>query len=159
HFMNSGIDTGDIISRVSFPIAAEDDILSLMKKSRLAGLHLLKNCWAQIASGTAASIPQDESKANYYSAKMSSIETIDWSQSNTKIHNLIRASAFPFPGVYTIGNGHKIVMRKSIPVKNCSKSATVGTIEKMNDKCIKITTGCGNLVVTEFELEGSIIPA
>lgn len=158
HFMDSGIDTGDIISRVSFPITSEDDILSLMKKSKTAGLYLLKNCWQKIASGKANAIPQDESKANYYSAKMSSLETIDWSKSNIEIHNLIRASVIPFSGVYTFWNGHKLVMRKSVPTKNISKLETVGIVEKIDSDGVEIITGNGNLLVTDIEFEGNAMP-
>jgi methionyl-tRNA formyltransferase len=157
HFMDSGIDTGKIIARVSFPITAQDDILSLMKKSKSAGLYLLENCWHQIASGKVHAIPQDESKSNYYSAKISSFETIDWSKSNVEIHNLIRASVAPFPGVYTFWKDHKLILRKSVPVKNLNQSAAAGVIEKIDSNGVEITTGNGNLLVTRIEIDGKTI--
>src|SRR5262249_49491316 len=70
HFMDAGIDSGDMIARAAFPIMPEDDILSLMQKSKIAGLRVLENSWAAIASGNVQTMPQDESKANYYSSKM-----------------------------------------------------------------------------------------
>jgi methionyl-tRNA formyltransferase len=158
HFMDSGIDSGDIISRVSFPITPQDDILSLMKKSKAAGLYLLENCWQQIAAGQVTAIRQDESEARYYSAEMSSIETIDWSRSNIEIHNLIRASAIPFPGVYTFSNGLKFVMRKSLPVENFSRPAIAGRIEKIDGDGVEVATGNGNLLITEIVFEESAIP-
>ena len=69
HFMDSGIDTGDIISGASSPIAPKDDILSLMIKSRAAGSELLNKNWKQIVTGAASAKPQDDSKAGDYSAK------------------------------------------------------------------------------------------
>src|SRR5690606_17203852 len=53
HYMDEGIDTGDMLARVSFPITDGDDLVSLMRKARHAGIHLLKNTWRGIADGTA----------------------------------------------------------------------------------------------------------
>lgn len=158
HFMDSGIDTGDIIARATFPITPPDDILSLMMKSKSAGLYLLENRWRQIVSGEVIAIPQDESKAKYYSAEMSSFNAVDWSKSNVEIHNLIRASVFPFPGVYTFSKGHKLILRKSLPVKNSGSSAPGGIIEKIDFNGVEITTGNGNLLITEFDIENNILP-
>jgi len=158
HFMDSGIDTGSVISRILFPITADDNILSLMQKSKTAGLHLLKHCWQQIASGRANAVNQDESKANYYSAKMFIPETIDWSKSNIEIHNLIRASVAPFPGVYTFWNGLKVFIKKSIPLQNFKLKSTFGTIEKIDVNGVEITTGNGSLLITEMEVDEKVIP-
>ena len=158
HFMDSGIDTGNIISRVSFPIEEQDNILSLMKKSKSAGLYLLANCWQQIVSGKTNAAAQDESKAHYYSTKMSEIETIDWSKSNLEIHNLIRASTIPFPGVYTFLEGRKLVMRKSVPLKNTGQREEFGVIKKIDADGVQVTTGNGSLLVTGIEFEEKTIP-
>lgn len=158
HFMDAGIDTGDIIARVSFPILPTDDILSLMKKSKRAGLFLLENSWAQIAAGKAVGIPQDASKAALYTAKMSVFENIDWSRSNVEIHNLIRASVLPFPGVFTFWNEHKLFIRKSSPVETFAERSGIGNIEKIDARGIEVTTGSGNLLITKIEFEDNLIP-
>lgn len=157
HFMDSGIDSGDMISRVSFPITAEDDIVSLMKKSKIAGLRLLENCWQQIVSGKVKAIPQDESKARNYTAEMSSFDKIDWSKSNIEIHNLIRASALPFPGVFTNFNGKKLKIRKSAPVQTSNWTQIVGRIEKIDARGVEVATGKGNLLVTQIEVDEKIL--
>lgn len=153
HFMDEGVDTGDIISKVEFPIKAEDDILSLMQKSRSAGLYLLDKCFGKIISGNAPRIPQDEKKARYYSAKMSPSEIIDWSKTNIEIYNLIRASVFPFPGVYTFWQGYKLVLREAIPQEDNSKFQEIGTISDISSKGIEIVTGKGNLLISKIEID------
>lgn len=157
HLMDGGIDTGDILARVSFPITDADDILSLMKKSKMAGLHLLENCWQQIASGKAHAIPQNESQARYFSGKMSALETIDWSKPNVEIHNLIRASAFPLAGVCSFWNGRKLVFRKSVLIGEPRPTEEFGSIEKIDSGGVEIATGRGNLLVTEIEIGGSAL--
>jgi methionyl-tRNA formyltransferase len=156
HFMDAGIDTGDMIARASFPILPEDDILSLMKKSKVAGLHLLENSWNAIISGKVQTLQQDESKANYYSAGMEPSEVIDWLRSSVQIHNLIRASAAPYPGVYTHWNGSKFTVRKSLAI-DVAAGTTPGTIEKLESEGIEVATGLGRLRLTRIELEGQVI--
>ncbi|HEY8559962.1 MAG TPA: methionyl-tRNA formyltransferase [Pyrinomonadaceae bacterium] len=154
HYMDSGIDSGAVISRVSFPITPADDILSLMIKSKTAGLYLLENVWRDIAAGRVNAVAQDESKARFYSSKMSSLEAIDWSKSNTEIHNLIRASAIPFPGVYTFWRERRLVPRKSAPIAGSSVSNDFGKVAKIDSESLEITTGDGNLRLSNIEIEG-----
>ena len=153
HFMDAGIDSGDMISRAAFPITPEDDIVSLMQKSKLAGHRLLEHSWSAIATGTVNAMPQDESKAKYYSAQMAPSDGIDWSKSNVQIHNLIRASAAPYAGAYTLWNGSKFVIRKTLVIDD-PVTTKPGTIEKLDSEGIEVATGAGLLRLTSIECEG-----
>lgn len=157
HQMDSGIDTGAIISKVAFPIDDEDDILSLMIKSRAAGSGMLKNIWDQVTDGSAPTIQQDESKAVYYSAKMSAIETIDWTKSAKEINNLIRASAFPFPGVYTCWSNQNLTIREASVIKSDKKNDSAGEITAISPAGIDVATGLGKLLITKIEIGGEEI--
>ena len=157
HFMDAGIDSGNMIARASFPIAPEDDIRSLMQKSKIAGRRLLENSWAGIVSGNLRTMPQDESKAKYYSAKMTPSCEIDWSKSNVDIHNLIRASAAPFARAYTSWNGGALLMKKSSPVDAIRDEKRPGTVEHLDSSGLTIATGKGDLLITEIELDGETI--
>ncbi|MDM7923995.1 MAG: methionyl-tRNA formyltransferase [Pyrinomonadaceae bacterium] len=153
HFMDSGIDTGDMIARAAFPIEPTDDIRTLMQKSRLAGLHLLKNLWRHIAAGTAVRMPQDHAIARYYSAAMAPPDSIDWHRPAIDIHNLVRASAPPFPGVHTSFGEHRITIRRTEPlVTQCSE--VPGTIERLDAESLEIASGDGIVSVEAFEING-----
>lgn len=157
HYMDAGIDTGPMIARLSFPIGPEDDILLLMRRSRTAGLALLTNSWEHIASGTAVTMPQDPTKAGYYSAMMAPSDIIDWTLPSSRIHNLIRASAFPFPGVHTFLDGRKITLRRSIPLPNDPAKAAPGTIISVDDGGFIVATGDGMLRITSIEIDGKAV--
>ena len=153
HLMDEGVDTGPIVARAAFPIAPADDIRSLMIKSRQAGLYLLENCWPQIKTGRFDAAPQDEKQARYYSAADAARETIDWSRPNHEIHNLIRASALPFPGVQTVWNERRLTLRQSQPIEIVA-DVPAGTVTKIDDHGLEIATGRGSLLVTAVEIEG-----
>lgn len=152
HYMDEGVDTGDMIARASFPITGDDDLVSLMRKARYAGIHLLKNTWLGIADGSATRMPQDESIAGYYSSAMKPSREIDWSRPAAEIHNLIRASPPPFEGVYTFVRGERIVVRRTA-LTEPSTSERPGTIVGVNSDQIVVATGNGCLVIKEAEME------
>jgi methionyl-tRNA formyltransferase len=158
HYMDAGIDTGPMIARLTFPIGPEDDILLLMQRSRYAGVALLQNTWQQISNGTAARMQQDTSLAHYYSLAMEPRDIIDWSRQNKQIHNLIRASAFPFPGVHTFIDGRKITLRRAKTPSESETSSLPGTVETVTEVGFTVATGSGLLTVTAIEIDSEPVP-
>ena len=96
HYMDSGVDTGTMVTRGDYPISNEDDIVSLMIKSKYAGELLLDRSWESIINGKASRIEQDESKANYYPPLPDEERKIDWDRSGKEIYNLNSCVGFSF---------------------------------------------------------------
>jgi methionyl-tRNA formyltransferase len=67
HYMDLGIDTGNIILQREVPIIPDDTEASLHPRLARVAASLLGESIALLAAGTAPSIPQDESRATYYS--------------------------------------------------------------------------------------------
>lgn len=140
HYVNEGIDTGDIISQKHFSIAGMN--------ANLAFAEAMENCAAlfaesldNILSGSIKRIKQDNSKALYFPR-----HTIDWTKShivedNSKffnkdtrsLYNWFRAFIFPpmqYP-VITIRN--KIYeVTAAEPVYTHNKHEKTGTIMEFN---------------------------
>ncbi len=153
HYVDQGIDTGDMIARAAFPIEPEDDIRSLMIKSRYVGVQLLTQFWPSIVEGQVGTKPQDEAKAGYYSAKMEPSAVIDWQRPGIEIHNLVRANVEPFNGARTHWNDIEIrVDRTAIAEANTGYVA--GTILAADDAGPLIATGDGALRILEIEVNG-----
>ncbi len=150
HYMDEGIDTGDMIARVAFPITGDDDLVSLMRKGRYAGIHLLKNSWHSIADGSATRMPQDESIAGYYSAAMEPSREIDWSRPAIEIHNLIRASPPPFKGAHTFFRGERIVVRRSVALEDHCRDEP-GTVVAAGADGFTAATAVGSLLLKGVE--------
>jgi folate-dependent phosphoribosylglycinamide formyltransferase PurN len=67
HYMDRGIDTGNVILQREVPIAPGDTEASLHPRLARGAADLLREALPLLAAGTAPSIPQDESRASYYS--------------------------------------------------------------------------------------------
>jgi methionyl-tRNA formyltransferase len=159
HYMDEGTDTGPIIATVRFDLVWDDDVLSVMKKSRLAGMYLLKECWASIATGQAPRIPQDEAKAHYYPLTTTEDMLVNWSATNTNIYNLVRSLVYPFPGAFTFWRGRKLIVRRVRPVDSGSHSLAPGSVAYVDQSGVTVETSEGRLLLQEAELDSAIIRA
>ena len=153
HFVDEGIDTGDMIARAAFPIEENDDIRTLMIKSRSAGIALLKTFWPQIVTGNVKAQPQDNLTARYYSAKMLPQAEIDWNRSGVAIRNHIRAFSFPFEGAGVTLNGEYIKVTSATLTEICSE-APAGTVLSVDFDGVLVATVDNAILLTGFELNG-----
>lgn len=89
--MDVGLDTGDMLYKLSCPITAEDTSGSLYDKLANLGPEGLLATLAQLADGSAEPEVQDESRVSY-AEKLSKEEArIDWSLSAEQLERCIRA--------------------------------------------------------------------
>ncbi|MEF3302285.1 formyltransferase family protein [Paenibacillus sp. GYB003] len=51
HWMDEGIDTGDVLAEQRFPILPSDTVYDLFQKCNKAGIELVKSCFRNIANG------------------------------------------------------------------------------------------------------------
>ena len=153
HYMDAGIDSGPLVAQAQFPIGDQDDLVSLMQKSKAAGTSLLTRCWAALATGKAARTPQDETQARYYPLLTPEHGKIDWSTSNKAIANLIRALVFPLPGAYSYLHGHQVVIRQAALVAPApEEQGPPGLVTQVDQSGVRIATGKGQLLVRKVEI-------
>ncbi len=150
--MNEGVDTGDIISSVTVPIASDETGESLFYKLAVAGAGLIVDTLDTIENGTATYTPQDESKATHAGILKKEMGCIDFSKSAEEIERLARAF-YPWPGVYTYLNGKmlKIIECDAVPDEGTGEC---GEVTKVTKKDITIKCGADSLLVTAVQLEG-----
>lgn len=66
HFIDQGVDTGDIIAQACFTVQPSDNEFSIREKSIEVGAPLLADSVEAVFMGTATRTPQDESQMSYY---------------------------------------------------------------------------------------------
>jgi len=115
HYINEGIDTGDIISQASVEVESIDTGDTLYAKLEDAGLDLFKRTWPKIAKGQAPRTPQaKEAGTSHRFTDVERIDCIDLDQKYVArdLINILRARTFPpYNGAYFLDNGKKVFMR------------------------------------------------
>lgn len=119
HFVDKGIDTGDIINRTKIKVLPTDTAEILYNKTLVESVNLFKKTWPKIKSGKINRIPQGRlGKSTYHnSVDIKKIDEIklDKSYKAGYLINLLRARSYSdrFYSYYKIGN-KKIYVRLQI---------------------------------------------
>lgn len=115
HYVDAGVDTGDIIAQQQVPIEPIDTGETLYRKLEQACVELFKEIWPPIRSGQAPRIPQDEREGTFHRMQhVERIDSIDLDRMYTgrELIDLIRARTFPpYPGAYFMHEGRKVHLR------------------------------------------------
>src|SRR5690554_4879633 len=153
-FLKHEIDTGNIIFQEEEAILPLDNFGSLYEKLMHRGARLVQKTIEHIAQDTIDLKEQDETKAVHHAPKLTK-ETgeIDWTQSATTIHNLVRGLS-PFPATWTRIKDKtcKIYSTKVLPGNLPGK--VPGEYWTDGKKELHFQTGENILSILELQLEG-----
>ena len=115
HYIDAGVDTGDIIAQRRVPIEPVDTGETLYRKLEQACVELFKETWPLIRTGQAPRIQQDKREGTYHRTQdVERIDHIDLVRTYTarELIDVIRARTFPpYPGAYFVHQGRKVYLR------------------------------------------------
>ncbi|MBK6263268.1 methionyl-tRNA formyltransferase [Citrobacter youngae] len=150
--MDVGLDTGDMLHKLSCPITAEDTSGSLYDKLADLGPQGLIETLKQLAAGTIKPVVQDESLVTH-AEKLSKEEArIDWSLSATQLERCIRAFN-PWPMSWLEIEGQPVKVWKASVIAVNTQSAP-GTILEATKQGIQVATGDGILNLIALQPAG-----
>ena len=154
HYVNEGIDTGDIIVQQTFPITDEDNYNTLLQVAYEECPKLLYKAIKKIQSGDLSAIKQNTiSKYGLYCG-MRSIgdEIINWNQSSREIFNFVRAICKPGPRALTWCEGEEVYINKVEYNQDFPKYKGINgqILAKTNGKFI-VKTDDSYLIILEYE--------
>lgn len=150
--MDVGLDTGDMLLKLSCPITAEDTSGSLYDKLADLGPQGLIETLKQLAAGTIKPVVQDESLVTH-AEKLSKEEArIDWSLSAVQLERCIRAfNPWPMSWLEIDGQPVKVWQASVIAVNT---QAEPGTILEATKQGIQVATGDGILNLISLQPAG-----
>ena len=151
YFMNSGIDSGNILDQEIILISPEDDAGSLYEKIRDTSLKQLRSFVPKLEKGDFVSLPQDENKSNTWRKRSYKDGIIDWRMSSDSIHNLIRGLSRPYFGAEFSYKNNTYKIWKSKVIKFNKKNIEPGKVIHVNEGNLVIKTGSEALEIIEIE--------
>lgn len=117
HYIDAGVDTGDIIDQLPVPCEPWDTGKTLYEKLEAASLELLERMWPRLASGTAPRSPQPKGGPGVSVHRTKDVERIDRLDLDApttarKVIDVLRARTFPpYRGAYFEAGGKKVHLR------------------------------------------------
>lgn len=163
--MDQGLDTGDMLYKVSCPITQADTAASLHDKLADLGAQAITTVLTDLAHYQAGAVAQEEEYANYANKLIKTEGEIDWTQSAAYIERQIRGLT-PWPGAYTFLNGTRVKVLASLPVNHTQTTdAPAGTVISVGRKAILVACGrdqtmdnterASTLLITQLQFAGS----
>ena len=145
HKIDNGIDTGDIISQIKFPILLNDNAEKVFLNYIRYGVIIFKKNILKLINNNFNYTRQDKINSTYFSKNSLNFKKIEINYNKTafEIHNQVRAFIFEYYQLPLI-KGHKIINSKIIASKSRSKP---GKILAQNNKFLKISSIDYNLLL------------
>ncbi len=150
--MDKGLDTGDMLSKVTTGIAADETGGSL--HDRLAGMGppALLSTLAKLQAGELNPEIQNDMLA-CYAHKLSKEEgLLDWNLSAVELERRVRAFN-PFPVAYTLLGDHRIRVLQAEAIEKVTDMLP-GTIVNVSPKGVEVACGENVLRISKIQLPG-----
>jgi methionyl-tRNA formyltransferase len=153
-FMDTGADSGDILSQRRIEIGDDDDAGTLYEKLTEVALSQISEFVPRLVSGDYSRRPQNQGEATAWRKRGPADGVIDWSMQSTCIHNLVRALARPYPGA-TVRRGEagQIVWRTRIATRAVPADVKPGRVLSVDVRKVEVKTGDGAIVLVDHELD------
>lgn len=159
HYVDEGIDTGDIILQRTYPITDEDDYSTLLSRAYVGCADVLYEAIKQIQTGTARRIAQSDIDpiGMYCGMRKSGDEIINWNMTSREIFNFVRALCIPGPRATTSLNGKPLAINRVREVDGARPYINIpGQVLQKSEKGFYVKTRDTFVEVLEYEYDGKI---
>ncbi|TWX54062.1 methionyl-tRNA formyltransferase [Colwellia hornerae] len=150
HYVDEGIDTGDIVEQRLFPIALTDNYATLLEKAVVECANVLHSAIIKINRGKLVKQAQSDIHpvGTYFGIRTFGDELINFNWPAERIHNFIRAICTPGPNARCFIAEQEYSIIVSELIHGAPKYiATIGEVVGRNDKGVVIKVGDSTLLL------------
>ena len=154
--MDEGLDTGDMLCKVTCPVKDDDTASSLHDRLATLGPPALLSVLDQLSKGATQAETQNNAESNYAKKLQKSEALITWQDDAQSICRKIRAFN-PAPGCYSYAGDKRFRILFAIPLTN-DENIVLQAQHKQPGEVLAISAkgllvACGNGVINILELQ------
>ncbi|MCK5080619.1 MAG: methionyl-tRNA formyltransferase [Candidatus Moranbacteria bacterium] len=154
--MDSGIDSGEIISQAPVTIDPQDTYPILEKKLTTTTNQVLIKTLDEYLEKKIIPQSQNSDQATYTRIIKKQDGKIDWSETSEKIYNQFRAF-YNWPQVHTFwnrnGKHQKLTLTEIAQTDQIAKNKQIGEVYQKDDRVL-VKTDQGSIILKKVQLEG-----
>jgi len=157
HYVDEGIDTGDIILQRSYEISDKDDYKTLLERAYDDCANILYDGIVKFKNGYVEAKKQNEIHpvGFYCSQRKIGDEILNWNQTSREVFNFVRAICDPGPMARAIINGKEMKINKVEYIDNApTYKSIIGAILNKNNDGFLVKTQDSFVKVIEYEYDG-----
>ncbi|MBV1952756.1 MAG: methionyl-tRNA formyltransferase [Cycloclasticus sp.] len=159
HYIDEGIDTGDIIIQRTYPVTDSDTYKTLLELAYVACADILYDAIKMIQGGKVKAIKQGDihPEGMYCTQRKQGDEMIDWNQSSREVFNFVRALCYPGPKASTSLAGSPVLInRAEIVVDAPGYKGINGAVIGVDGEKYIVKTGDTFIKISELDFDGKI---
>lgn len=159
HFVDEGVDTGDIILQRGYTISDKDDYSTLLERSDIECATILYDAIRLFVQSEVDPIRQStiHPVGFYCSQRKPGDEVLNWNQTSREVFNFIRSICRPGPQARALLNGKEVMINKSQVIENAPiYKGVVGAVLQKDISGFYVKTKDSFIKVTEFTYDGVI---
>ncbi len=159
HYVDEGIDTGDIILQKTYEISDDDNYSTLLERAYTGCADVLYEGIKLIQNGKVNPIKQDDIDpvGTYCGMRIQGDELLDWNQTSREIFNFVRAVCKPGPMAQTFFDGIPVAINKVSMIDGAhTYKGTPGQIIGKSDNGWIVKTVDTMIEIVEMETEGKL---
>jgi methionyl-tRNA formyltransferase len=145
------LDAGDVMLQKSMVIEPNETAGELEIRMAEVGAQALIEALDLLDAGKAQFAAQDATQITFAPPIDASEGKLNWTQSVQEVHNRIRGF-FPWPGAYTVANGERIKIHRSLPAMQERAPSAPGTLLKSDGKLF-VACSDGWIEIVELQRE------
>lgn len=153
HYVDEGVDTGDIILQKTYPITDADDYSTLLERAYTGCGQILYDAIKTIQAGNVVRIKQSEIHPTgfYCSARKEGDENLNWSMTSREVFNFVRAICRPGPEARGFVSNKEVKINKVCLVDGApSYKGITGAILKVDSDSFVVKTADSFVRVTDW---------
>jgi methionyl-tRNA formyltransferase len=160
HYIDEGIDTGDIILQKKSLITDEDNYSTLLARAIGLCAEVLYEALVSIETNSVKRIVQSEIHpvGSYFGRRRIGDEWIDWNWTSRRIFNFVRAISTPGPCARTLFNDNEIAVHRASLINQAPKYlSTAGEVVGRENDFLIVKTGDSVIRIEAFNCDGSAV--
>ena len=156
HYIDEGIDTGDIILQKKYSISEKDDYKSLLNRSYIYCSNLLLESLNLIYFDKVKRINQNfiDPIGSYCRRRVSGDEFINWNSDSESLFNFIRGITLPGPCARSFFKNNEMIIIESKMIKDSyQKKKNPGTIIDKFDNNLVVQTKNSIILISKYFID------
>jgi len=147
--MDRGLDTGDILLKVTDPISQNDTAASLHDRLATKGAKLLTDTIKQMQTGDIVPCPQDSKQSSYAPLLSKTDGLVNWDMPSEAINCFIRGMT-PWPGAFTFLEKKRFKIFDASPITPKAPKPPGTVLESFTDE-LWVATKDGGVSILELQ--------
>jgi methionyl-tRNA formyltransferase len=157
-WLTAGVDAGDVIDQMAFPITPYDTCASLYRRIAETNRDMILRALPALLAGQRPGRPQGPPSGPPLPKRRPEDGCLDWTRSSDEVYDFVRALTRPYPGAFTGDGGERLTiwccarLPGAAGVRIARPGEVLGPVVSPTDQACGQLVACGRGAIVLLEI-------